>query len=293
MSDGPEPAAAWRLGGTRLVLDRPRVMGIVNVTPDSFSDGGRFRDPGPALAHARDLTAAGADLLDVGGESTRPGAEPVGVQEELDRVLPVVEALKREAGVPVSVDTRRAAVAREALAVGADAVNDVSALGDPEMAGVLAASECGVALMHMRGTPETMDGLARYGDVAQEVAAELAESLRRAEAAGIDPERVALDPGLGFAKTGEQSVELVARLGVLAALGRPLLLGPSRKRFLGALVGEAEPSRRDAATVGACLAGWVRGARIFRVHEVRAVRHALDVAAAILGNGGPVERGGR
>jgi dihydropteroate synthase len=278
--------ASWRLRGAALPLGRPRVMGILNVTPDSFSDGGRFRGAEPALARAREMVAEGADLIDVGGESTRPGARAVSVQEEMARVLPVVAAIRAELDVPLSIDTRHAGVARRALDAGADVVNDVSALDDPEMAGVVAELGAGLVLMHMRGTPATMQSLAVYGDVAAEVAAELEPRLARALAAGIDAERIVLDPGVGFAKTAEQNLELIARLEVLVPLGRPLLLGPSRKTFIGELLGVA-PGGRDAGTVGACVAGLARGARIFRVHEVRAVRQALDVADAIFRAGEP------
>jgi len=274
----------WRLRGRTLDPDgRPLVMGIVNVTPDSFSDGGRFRDAGPALARARRMVAEGADLLDVGGESTRPGAAEVSADEELARVLPVLERIRAELDVPVSVDTRKAAVAREVLAAGADAVNDVSALGDPGMAAAVAETDAGLVLMHMRGTPATMGEMTDYRDVAEDVAEELKRSLGRALAAGIAPERIVVDPGVGFAKTAEQNLELIARLGVLRArLGRPVLLGVSRKAFIGRLLGGLPAEARDAGTVGACVAGLARGARIFRVHEVRAAREALDVADAVL-----------
>ncbi len=255
-------------------------MGILNVTPDSFSDGGRFRYAGPALARAREMVAAGADLLDVGGESTRPGAAEVDAAEEMERVLPVIEAVRAELDVAVSVDTRKAEVARAALRAGAGTVNDVSALGDPAMAGVVAEAGAGLVLMHMRGTPATMQSHAVYGDVAAEVAAELAGPLERARAAGI--EKIALDPGIGFAKTAEQNLELIARLGVLGRLGYPVLLGVSRKAFIGRLLGGIPADERDAGTAGACVAGLARGARIFRVHDVRTARHALDVAWSIL-----------
>lgn len=280
--EGAAPPGTWRVRGRAIdVSARPLVMGILNVTPDSFSDGGRFRAPGPALSRARTLAAEGADLVDVGGESTRPGAPPVSAAEEAARVVPVIEALKRELDVLVSVDTRKAEVARLALAAGADVVNDVSGLADPAMADVLAAHDCGAVLMHMRGTPETMDALADYGDVAEEVAGELADVLARAAAAGVSPDRIVLDPGLGFAKTGEQNLALLSGLSSLLSLGRPVLVGPSRKRFVGALLGGLPPEARDAGTVGACVAGLARGARLFRVHEVRAARHALDVADAV------------
>jgi len=257
-------------------------MGIVNVTPDSFSDGGRFRDAGPALARARELAASGADLLDVGGESTRPGAAEVAAAEEMERLLPVIRAIRSEVDLPLSVDTRKAEVARAALAEGAAVVNDVSALGDPGMAAEVAAGGAGLVLMHMRGTPATMQSLARYDDVAAEVAAELRAPVERARAAGIADERIVLDPGIGFAKTAEQNVELIARMEGVGRLGFPLLLGVSRKAFIGRLLGDLPAEERDAGTAGACVAGLARGARIFRVHDVRTARHALDVAWSIL-----------
>ncbi|MDB4947778.1 MAG: folP [Gemmatimonadetes bacterium] len=274
--------AGWRLRDSVLSLGRPLVMGILNATPDSFSDGGRFRSAGPALARARRMVDEGADLVDVGGESTRPGASQVSVAEEVDRVVPLVRLLKASISVPVSVDTRRAEVARLALEAGADAVNDVSALSDPEMAAVVASHGCGLVLMHMRGTPATMQSMAVYGDVAGEVAEELSERLGRALDAGIEADRIALDPGIGFAKTAEQNLELIARLDVLVRLGHPVLVGASRKAFIGRLLGGIAADERDAGTVGACVVGLARGARIFRVHEVRAARHALDVADAVL-----------
>ncbi|HSU17941.1 dihydropteroate synthase [Longimicrobium sp.] len=272
----------WRIRGRTLSLERPVVVGVLNVTPDSFSDGGRFHAVAPAFARARQLVADGAHALDLGGESTRPGAAPVQADEEIARILPVLRAVKAELGVPVTVDTRKAAVARAVLAEGADAINDVSALADPEMAAVVADSGAGLVLMHMRGTPETMQTLIGYRDVAAEVADELEPRLARAVDAGVAPERIVVDPGIGFAKTAAQNLELIARLDVIAErLGRPVLLGPSRKAFIGALLGGVEASGRDAGTVGACVAGLARGARIFRVHEVRAAREALDVADAI------------
>jgi dihydropteroate synthase len=273
----------WELRRGALSLDRPVVMGILNVTPDSFSDGGRFFDPADAIARARRMAEEGADLVDVGGESTRPGAPAVSADEEAARVVPVVRAIRQALDVPVSVDTRKASVAREALAAGADAINDVSGLADAEMADAVAPSGAGLVLMHMRGTPETMQRLTDYGDVVDEVAAELAESLARADAAGIARERVVLDPGIGFAKTAEQNLELIASLHrIQARLGRPLLLGASRKSFIGALLGGVAADARDAGTTGACVAGLARGARLFRVHDVRAARQALDVAWAVL-----------
>ncbi|HEX6372137.1 MAG TPA: dihydropteroate synthase [Longimicrobium sp.] len=273
----------WELRRGALSLDRPVVMGILNVTPDSFSDGGRFFDPADAVRQARRMAEEGADLVDVGGESTRPGAPAVSADEEAARVVPVVRAIRGALELPVSVDTRKAAVAREALAAGADAINDISGLGDAEMADAVALSGAGLVLMHMRGTPQTMQRLTDYEDVVDDVAAELAASLTRADAAGIARERVVLDPGIGFAKTAEQNLALIASLDrIQARLGRPLLLGPSRKSFIGALLGGVPAEARDAGTVGACVAGLARGARLFRVHDVRAARQALDVAWAIL-----------
>ncbi|MBB4637577.1 dihydropteroate synthase [Longimicrobium terrae] len=274
--------ASWVLRSRSVSLERPVVMGILNLTPDSFSDGGRFLHPGAAVQQARRMVAEGADLIDVGGESTRPGADPVSAEEEAERVGPVLRALAAELDVPLSVDTRRASVARAALDAGAEIVNDVSGLSDSGMAGVVAAAGAGLVLMHMRGTPRTMQSLTDYGDVVDDVAAELSASLERADAAGIGRERIVVDPGIGFAKTGAQNLELIAGIGRLRArLGRPVLLGASRKAFIGALLGGVPADARDAGTVGACVAGLARGARLFRVHDVRGARQALDVAEAV------------
>jgi dihydropteroate synthase len=273
---------SWRIRGRALSLERPVVVGVLNVTPDSFSDGGRFGDVSAALAQARRLVAEGARILDIGGESTRPGSGGISASEELARVLPVLRAIRAELDVLVSIDTRKAAVARAVLAEGADVINDVSALGDPEMAPVVAASDAALVLMHMRGTPETMQTRVFYRSVAHDVADELEPRLARAVEAGIEMERIVVDPGIGFAKTAGQNLELIARLDVLVErLERPVLLGPSRKSFIGALLGGAPADGRDAGTVGACVAGLARGARIFRVHQVRAAREALEVADAI------------
>lgn len=280
MDAAPFPGS-WAIRGRSLSLERPLVMGILNVTPDSFSDGGRYHGPERALARAVEMVEEGAELLDVGGESTRPRAAPVDPREELARVLPVLRLLKARLPVLVSVDTRRAEVARAALAEGAEIVNDVSALADPAMGEVVAEAEAGVVLMHMRGTPQTMQDDPRYGDVAGEVADELHASLERARAAGIEDGRVVLDPGIGFAKTAGHNLELLARLGELARLGRPLLLGPSRKAFIGAVLGGVPAAERAAGTAAACVVGLLHGARLFRVHDVRMVRQALDVAEAI------------
>jgi dihydropteroate synthase len=256
-------------------------MGILNVTPDSFSDGGLYRSHEAAVLRAEEMVREGAGVLDVGAESTRPGAAPVSAEEELERLLPVVATLRSRLAVPISVDTRKAEVARAVLAAGAELVNDVSALRDPAMARVVAETGAGLVLMHMRGTPETMQQNPTYADVVGEVTDELATALQAAVEAGIAPERIVVDPGIGFAKTGAHNLELLSRLGELGRLGRPILLGVSRKAFLGTLLGGAAPAERATATAAACVAGLLQGARIFRVHDVRVVREALAVAEAI------------
>jgi len=273
-----------------------RLMGIINVTPDSFSDGGRFLAPAAALEHARALVGEGAEILDVGGESTRPGAEPVEAEEELRRTLPVVEALAG-AGLRarLSIDTAKAAVAAAAVEAGAGIVNDVTALrGDPEMAAVVASGGVECCLMHMLGEPRTMQREPRYaGDVVDEVKAFLQERLAFAVAAGIAEERIILDPGIGFGKTLAHNLALLARLDELCALGRPILIGTSRKSFLGVLGARAhgleEPlgaDRRLPGTLATCVLALERGASIFRVHEVAPAAEALTVAAATLGGDG-------
>jgi len=252
-------------------------MGIVNVTPDSFSDGGRYLDPTAAVDHGLKLAAEGAALLDVGGESTRPGAEPVEPREQLRRVLPVVEALAAQAGIPVSIDTSSAVVAREALAAGAELINDVTALeADPEMLPVVVESGCGVCLMHMRGTPRTMQRDPQYDDVLADVARYLRQRAAVLERAAIDPRRVALDPGIGFGKTLEHNLELIRHADRFHALDRPLLYGFSRKRFIGEILGDAERDR-DAASVGVALALAARGVQVLRMHRVGPVADALKL----------------
>lgn len=255
-------------------------MGIVNVTPDSFSDPGASYEPAMAIASARRLLAEGAAIVDVGGESTRPGSSGVPLDEELRRVVPVLEALT---GVPVSIDTAKAEVARRALALGAELVNDVTALrGDPALAAVVAESGADLCLMHMQGAPRTMQHAPRYDDVVSEVAAFLEERLAFAVAEGIDEERVCLDPGIGFGKTVEQNLELVRRLDVLVALGRPVLVGLSRKSSLGRALGDPEATTSSlAASLGAAVVAYERGASIFRVHDVREHVEALTLAATL------------
>lgn len=271
----------WRVRSGVLDLHHPRILGVLNATPDSFSDGGRFDQPDRALDHALEMVDAGADVIDVGGESTRPGARPVPPAEELARILPIVRMLKARLPVPVSVDTRRAEVARAALDVGADIVNDVSALRDPEMADVVAESGAGVVLMHMRGDPQTMQNDPCYDDVAAEVARDLNAAATRAQDAGIAPECIAVDPGIGFGKTADHNLRLLAQLDVLVELGFPVMLGASRKAFIGKLLGGAAPDQRDVGTAAACVAGLFRGARLFRVHAPRVAREALTVAEAV------------
>ncbi len=282
----PAAGGEWRTARGSLPLDRPRILGILNVTPDSFWDGGRHARLDAALARAERMLEEGADLVDVGGESTRPGARAVDADEELRRVGPVIrEITRRWPDSLVSVDTVKAVVARATLEEGAAAVNDVSALRlDPAMAATLAEAGAGVVLMHSRGGVAEMARYetARYGpDPVGEMVDELARALDRARAAGIPDDAAVLDPGLGFSKRTEHSVAALARLDRFAALGRPIMIGPSRKRFLGELAGGLPVDERLEGTVAACVAGLLRGARLFRVHDVRAVRRALDVAEAV------------
>jgi dihydropteroate synthase len=256
-------------------------MGVLNVTPDSFSDGGRFFAPDAALTQALALVREGAAVVDIGGESTRPGSDPVTLDDELQRVVPVVEALATRVGVPISVDTTKAEVARRALAAGARMVNDVSALRtDPEMAGAVAEAGCPVCLMHMRGQPKTMQDAPRYDDVVGEVIAFLEERMAFAVASGVREEQVLLDPGIGFGKTIEHNLTLLRHLDRLVALGRPVVLGTSRKRFLGAILG-AEPGERVVGTMATTVIGLLAGAHVFRVHDVKPNYEALRVALAV------------
>jgi dihydropteroate synthase len=258
------------------------VIGILNVTPDSFSDGGAFLDPEDAVAQARRLLEEGAAIVDVGGESTRPGSEGVAAEEELRRVVPVLERLE---GLPVSIDTSKAEVARRAVELGAVMVNDVTALrGDPELAGTIADSETYLCLMHMLGPPRTMQDDPRYDDVVSEVSGFLEERLAFAVEAGISEERICLDPGIGFGKTVEHNLELLNRLGELAALGRPVLVGASRKRFLGRVLGDPDAITGPvSAGVAAAVLAYERGASLFRVHDVHEHVEALAAARAIVG----------
>ncbi len=260
------------------------VMGVVNVTPDSFSDGGLWLDAGAAVGHGTELAAEGAGILDVGGESTRPGAEPVGEAEELRRVVPVLEGLRVAApGTQLSIDTAKTAVARAALAAGATYVNDVTAFRrEPAIAGLVAEAGADCCLMHMRGEPRTMQDDPCYADVVDDVRAFLEDRAAFAVAEGVAPERIQVDPGIGFGKTLEHNLELLRRLEEIAGLGFPVVVGVSRKSFLGRLTGRADPADRVAATVAANVIAFERGARVFRVHDVAPTVDGLRVAAGTL-----------
>ncbi|MEZ0232894.1 MAG: dihydropteroate synthase [Methylophilaceae bacterium] len=268
-------------GRYQLDLSRPHVMGIVNVTPDSFSDGGKFASTEKAVEHALRLVEEGASILDIGGESTRPGATPVPLDEELERVIPVIERLAPIAGVPLSIDTYKPEVMRAAIAAGADIVNDVLALREPHALEIVANSNVGVCLMHVQGTLQTMQDDPQYADVITEVSDFLAERLSVANKAGIVSERIVLDPGFGFGKRTIHNVELLYGLESFAALGRPLLVGLSRKSILGKLVG-ADVEQRLYASLSASVISVMKGAKIVRVHDVKATAEALKVVAAIL-----------
>jgi dihydropteroate synthase len=272
----PGRATEWRLRTRTLTLtNRPLLMGIVNVTPDSFSDAGRFYDPQPAIDRALELAAEGADLLDIGGESTRPYATPVTAQEELRRVLPVLEEVCERVRIPVSIDTSKSQVAREALATGAEIINDVTGLqGDAEMLAVAREFEAGVCAMHMQGTPSTMQDAPRYDDVVTEIYEFLEQRRDALLLAGIARERICLDPGIGFGKTHQHNLTLMAHCWRFHELGCPLLVGHSRKGFIGKLLGDAARDR-SFGTLGGALALAAQGVQIIRVHEVRPVREAL------------------
>ncbi|MGQ0814662.1 MAG: dihydropteroate synthase [Gemmatimonadota bacterium] len=277
----------WRTGRGNLYFDKPRVMGILNVTPDSFFDGGRHSGTAAALHHAEVLLAEGADLIDVGGESTRPGAQPVAIAEESQRIVPVVRAIVRQwPEAIVSVDTVKSEVAAAAAAEGAAVINDVSGLRiDARIAEVVATNGLGLVLMHSRGTVSEMASYetARYGtDPVAEIVQELSDAAENALRRGVDVGQIVLDPGLGFSKRTEHSLAVLAQLERMIALGYPVMVGPSRKRFIGELSGGLPPAERLEGTLGAIVAARARGAVLFRVHDVRAARRALDVTDAIL-----------
>lgn len=276
----------WRCGRFALPLDRVYVMGILNVTPDSFSDGGSHPGVDAALEGGRRLRVAGADIIDIGGESTRPGSDAVSVEEELARVVPAVRALVPALDIPLSVDTRRPEVAAASVAAGASIVNDVSGFRDPSMVEVAATTDAGLVVMHMLGEPKTMQQEPRYDDVVAEVCAYLADQAHMLEGAGVARDRIALDPGLGFGKTTEHNLELLRRLDELVALGYPVLIGASRKRFIGEITGVDVPAERLQGSVA--VAGWsaLLGADVVRVHDVGPTREALATLTAITDDSG-------
>jgi dihydropteroate synthase len=282
-----------RIGAGARFLEGPGpfIMGIVNATPDSFSDGGRFLALADAVAAAQRLADEGADLVDLGGESTRPGAPAVGVEEEIRRVVPVVERLRaRGFSLPISIDTSKGPVARAALAAGADWINDVRGGDDPSLLAAVAEAGAPLVLMHSRGPSVDMQSRTQYGDVVADVIAELRVAVARAEAAGVAPDRILVDPGIGFAKTAEQSLALLARLAELRALGRPILVGPSRKSFIGKVTGAPVEGRLPGtlAAVAACV---LAGVEVVRVHDVPEARQAADLAAAIRAGALPASPG--
>ena len=266
----------WRLRTKTLFPGPiPRLMGVVNVTPDSFSDGGKFFEPAAAVEHGLRLAAEGADVLDIGGQSTRPGAAAVAAEEELRRVLPVVVALRKQTETPISIDTSSAQVAAECLAAGAEIINDITALtADSQIVALAASSGCGICAMHMQGTPQTMQVDPRYGDVVEEVLAWLAARRKALVAAGIAPDRIAVDPGIGFGKTTAHNLALLRNLPRFHELDCPMLIGVSRKAFIGHVLGDSKVDR-TAGTIGAALGAARRGVEVLRVHDVAAIRQAL------------------
>jgi len=273
---------SWRTARRAIDLSNPVLMGVLNITPDSFSDGGRFFDHELAIRRLEELASEGADIIDIGGESTRPGSLAVSEDEELDRVLPVLQAAAA-LDVVISIDTTKSAVARAALEAGADIVNDISGLRfDPELARLAADSGAGLVLMHMRGEPRTMQEHIHYDDLVGEIRMELCESVEVALSAGCRRDQLVLDPGIGFGKTAEQNLVLIDELDRIGELGLPVLIGASRKSFIGKTLG-LEVEDRIEATLAACVVALVRGARIFRVHDVLPARRALDMANLIAG----------
>ncbi len=275
------PVPILLMRGRRLVLDRPMVMGVLNVTPDSFSDGGRYLDSGAAVKHALEMVEEGADLIDIGAESSRPGAEPVSEAEELHRLIPVVQEVCRHVSVPVSVDTTKAAVARAAIEAGAAVVNDISAgQADPAMTGVVAETGAGLVLMHRQGTPQTMQRAPQYGSVVDDVRDFLRGRMQAAEQAGIAADQILLDPGIGFGKNLEHNLTLLAGLDAFQSLGRPILVGVSRKAFIGEVLGRRTDDRL-MGTAAAVAAALLRGARMVRVHDVKAMQDVVRMIHAI------------
>lgn len=286
----PRRATSWQLRTRELTFGKvPLVMGIVNVTPDSFSDGGQFLEPQQAIDHAFQLIAEGADILDIGGESTRPYATPVGLEEELQRIMPVIEALSNES-IPLSIDTSKSEVAKSALASGVEIINDVSGLaGDPEMIPLAVSSGAGVCTMHMQGTPQTMQDDPCYEDVVIDIKNYLNARFHHLTKSGLEPKRICLDPGIGFGKTHQHNLTLMANCWQFHDLGRPLLVGHSRKGFLAKIIGDAARDR-TAASIGSALSLALQGVQIIRVHDVRSTKDALLAFAATGGiDGQPLE----
>lgn len=281
MTSHSELTSPFICGKYQLKLSRPHVMGIVNVTPDSFSDGGKYTSTQAAVSHALTLIAEGADILDIGGESTRPGAAPVSLDEELSRVIPVIEGLKGVSTVPLSIDTYKPEVMRQAIAAGADMVNDVRALQEPGALDVVVNTNLGICLMHMQGNPQTMQMAPHYEDVVVEVEQFLADRLQACISHGIAKTRIILDPGFGFGKTREHNIRLIQQLEKLHSIGQPLLVGLSRKSVLGAIAGGDE-NQRLYASIAASVISAMKGAQIVRVHDVKATVDALKVVTAIL-----------
>jgi dihydropteroate synthase len=275
--------SAWKTSRRSLSLKRPLIMGILNLTPDSFSDGGCSNDPGRAVEKALQMESEGADIIDIGGESTRPGAVPVTSDEELNRVIPVIERLAGTLRCPISVDTWKSDVAERALSAGAEIINDISGFKfDPQMAGVAAASGAGAVLMHTRGTPDTMQQNTAYEDLMAEITTGLRGSLMRASEAGVSDGCIALDPGIGFGKDAAGNLELVRRLAELSSFGLPILVGPSRKSFIGSVLGRVQTDDRLFGTAAVVALAISHGASILRVHDVRAMRDVADMAHAVM-----------
>jgi dihydropteroate synthase len=278
----PGPLGETRIGGTTFRWgERTVVMGIVNVTPDSFSDGGKYFDPSRAVAHGEQMAHDGADIVDIGGESTRPGARPISADEEISRVLPVIRGLRAKISLPISIDTTKSEVARAALDEGADVVNDISALGfDPAMAPLVAREKAPIVLMHMQGTPRIMQQNPFYENVVEEVKEFLRRRVQFALAAGVEADKIIVDPGIGFGKNIEHNLALLRGLGALADLGRPILVGTSRKTFIGKLL-DAAPEERLEGSLAAAVAAALAGANIVRVHDVKEAARAVRVADAL------------
>ena len=275
--------AGWKTSRRTLSLRRPLIMGILNLTPDSFSDGGRYSDPDVACEKALQMEADGADIIDIGGESTRPGASPVSADEELGRIIPIIERLAGTLKCAISVDTWKSAVAAGALSAGAEIINDISGFNfDPRMAGVAASSGAGVVLMHTRGTPDKMQQNTQYDDLMSEVSAGLRASIACAREAGVCDDCIAIDPGIGFGKDGAGNLELLRRMGELSGFGLPILSGPSRKSFIGRVLGREQPDDRLFGTAAAVAISVSHGASVLRVHDVRAMRDVADMAHAVM-----------